>query len=377
MSLLAVSEELVDLLKGANVDFFTTHPCAKIRHVYNLVHSSFRSVGVTKEEEGVGICAGAALAGANPAMLIQSTGLGNMINALCSLTITYQLPLLILASWRGVHQEKIQAQIPLGVRLPKILEAMNLDYHIVESRKQLALIGHVAKEVYKQNSIQVILLHPLLWEGDTFPSSQLHTKPNQSAPPEVQEKIKPRERKLTRYEVLQTAASFLEGKLVICNIGLPSRELYQIRHQSSNFYATGSLGLASSIGLGTALFTQREVVVIDGDGSLLSNLGTLATIACEKPKNLTILAVDNGAHGSTGNQQTAADVCVDLMRTASGLGIRNVHQASERAELANILQNIGDGPNFVHMVARPGNADVPILPLTPAQIRQSFTSSFV
>ena len=76
----------------------------------------------------------------------------------------------------------------------------------------------------------------------------------------------------------------------------------------------GSMGMATPIGLGIALSSAREVVVVDGDGSLLMNPGTLAVCAAAAPKNLTILAIDNGAYGSTGSQPTHAATCVDLER---------------------------------------------------------------
>ena len=371
---MSISKEIIRLLKQAGVNFFTTYPCAKIRHLYDLTHMNFKTVPITKEEEGVGICAGAALAGAKPAMLIQSTGLGNMINALCSLTMTYQFPLLILASWRGVYHEKIAAQIPLGKKLPKIIEGLEVNYHIVKQKSDLPLILHAAKTVYERNEIQIILLSPQLWETG---EEEVGDKP-----PELTEfigvEISPGElprsmkRMFNRFDVLKIIASLLEDKLVISNIGLPSKELYQVKHQSSNFYMLGSLGLASSIGLGVALFSKKQVVVIDGDGSLLSNLGSLATISQEGPTKLTILAIDNSVHSSTGNQLTATSKGVDLALAAKGLGIKKTFRASTHEDIIAILTDVNDGPNFLHIPTCPGNVPVPMIPLTPFEIRDSF-----
>ena len=372
-SCVSIAEDIVDSLKEAGVELLGTYPCAKIRQLYRLVHANFRCVALSKEEEGVGVCAGAALAGVKPGMLIQSTGLGNMFNALCSLTITYRLPLLVLASWRGVYRETIPAQVPLGKRLPRILKAAGIKFDVVKRPRDLPVIAQAATEVYRKERLRVILLSPELWEEkEELPEEEeipLETPLTSIRNEEGGGAIT---RRMTRLEVLQAASDFLEGKLVICNIGLPSRELYQVKHQPSNFYMLGSLGLASSIGLGVAMFTQRRVVVIDGDGSLLANLGTLATIAQEQPKNLTLIVVDNGVHGSTGNQPTAASRWVDLSGTARGLGIKKTYRVAERDKLINLLSQLGDGPNFVHVLARPGNAPVPTIPLTPEQIKQAF-----
>ena len=370
VAILRISDEIIALLKDEGVNFFATYPCAKFQVLYNLVHSNFLSIGVTKEEEGVGICAGASLAGAKPSMLIQSTGLGNMINALCSLTITYQLPLLVLASWRGVYKEKIAAQKHLGKSLPQILEAIGSNYHIIKTRQDLPKFQKAVKAAYSKNSLQVVLFSPQLWEEEPIPHFELTDSPSVGC---TQEALLPlAEGSLTRHEILETLTSYIDDKIVVSNIGFPSRELYKIKHQSTNFYMLGSLGLASSIGLGIALFSKREVVVVDGDGSLLSNLGVLASIAQSNPSNLTILAIDNSAHGSTGNQVTPTATCVDLALTARSLGINNVTRVASRTEIVETISNLGEGPNFVHVVTRAGNAPVPPIPLTPIEIKQQF-----
>jgi sulfopyruvate decarboxylase subunit beta len=370
VDILTISDEIITLLKDEGVNFFATYPCAKFQVLYNLVQTNFLSIGVTKEEEGVGICAGASLTGAKPAMLIQSTGLGNMINALCSLTITYQLPLLVLASWRGVYKEKIVAQNHLGKSLPKILEAIGIEYHIIKTRQDLPKFRKALKATYSQNSLQVVLFSPQFWEEEPIPDSYQKDSPSVGC---IQEAIlPPAEGLLTRNEILETLTSYISDKIVVSNIGFPSRELYQVNHQSTNFYMLGSLGLASSIGLGIALFSKREVFVVDGDGSLLSNLGVLASIAQVNPSNLTILAVDNSAHGSTGNQVTPTATCVDLALSARSLGINNVTRVASRKDIVEAISNLGEGSNFVHIIARVGNAQVPPIPLTPIEIKQQF-----
>lgn len=370
VAILTISDQIIALLQDEGVNFFATYPCAKIQVLYNLVHSNFLSIGVTKEEEGVGICAGASLAGAKPAMLIQSTGLGNMINALCSLTITYQLPLLVLASWRGVYKEKIAAQKHLGKSLPQILEAIGSKYHLIKTRQDLSKLQKAVKATYSQNSLQVVLLSPQFWEEEPILHFELTDSPSVGCTQEVF--FPPAEGSLLRNEILKTLRSYFVDKIVVSNIGFPSRELYQIKHQSTNFYMLGSLGLASCIGLGIALFSKRDVVVVDGDGSLLSNLGVLASIAQTSPSNLTILAIDNSAHGSTGNQVTPTATCVDLALTAKSLGINNVTRVASQKEIVETISDLGEGPNFIHIIARAGNAHVPTIPLTPIEIKKQF-----
>ncbi len=370
---LETSKNIIETLQEANVNFFAMLPCERVKQLYNLITRRFRHVSLSREEEGVGICAGAYLAGAKSAMLVQSSGIGNMINALCSLTMTYQLPLLILVSWRGVYKEKISAQVPLGKKLPKILKTININYSVIKDPEDIPQIGEAATESYGNNAIYAALLNPKIWDKETSKANSEDDTEEGSKNfcyAKYEETELPK-RALTRFEILQVAAPYLEGKIVVCNLGAPCKELYSIKHQKSNFYMLGSMGLVSSIGFGISLFTSKNVVVIDGDGSLLANLGTLSTIAVAKPKNLTILAIDNGVHGTTGNQPTATSFCVDLESTAKGLGIEKTHKAASRKEVLSVLQGLDNGPNFVHMLAKPGNANVPDVPLNPLEIKQN------
>jgi sulfopyruvate decarboxylase subunit beta len=158
--------------------------------------------------------------------------------------------------------------------------------------------------------------------------------------------------------------------VVVSNLGWPSKELYAVKHQPSNFYMLGSMGMATPIGLGIALTSDREVVVIDGDGSLLMNPGTLATAAALAPRNLTIFCIDNGAYGSTGNQPTLAGRCVDLETVAKGFGIERTKKVAGKEEIANAMKQPREGLTFVHVLAVPGNRDVPNIPVHHLEIKR-------
>ena len=117
---------------------------------------------------------------------------------------------------------------------------------------------------------------------------------------------------------------------VVCNIGFPSQELYSVKDSAKNFYMLGSMGLASSIGLGLSTTISEQVLSIDGDGSVLMNLGTLATVANRAPGNYTLLIVDNGAYGSTGDQPTYTSGKTNLAAMARAAGVTSVHEVEGR-----------------------------------------------
>jgi sulfopyruvate decarboxylase subunit beta len=118
----------------------------------------------------------------------------------------------------------------------------------------------------------------------------------------------------------------LDGKLVVTIMGACAQELYDLGHKENFFYLQHAMGLASSIGLGLAMHLPKErVVVLDGDGSVLMNLGTLATIARYRPRNLVHIIFDNGSLLSTGGFDShTTSGTTDLAAIARGAGLRRV-----------------------------------------------------
>lgn len=354
-------EELIAILKDSGVDFTASLPCEKIKYLLEMLGGEFLHIPLTREEEGVGICAGASLAGRKPAIFVQSSGIGNMLNALLSLTGFYRLPLAIFVSQRGVYKEKIEAQMPMGSRLPSILKGAGISYSIIEGSHDFGVIRKKLREVYSREKIHAFLLSPAIWE-DSCTTGRSAEKKEKIACMAKSAEIKAVSPSHRRFEILEYIAPYLEGKVVVCNLGIPSKELFSIRHQRSNFYMLGSMGMATPIGLGISLSNEKEVVVIDGDGSLLMNPGVLATAAHFSPPNLTIIAIDNSAYGSTGSQPTLTGSCVDLSTVAEGFGIRNVIRTASRQEITRILKMKRE-LTFLHIPAVPGNKDVPNIPL--------------
>jgi len=174
---------------------------------------------------------------------------------------------------------------------------------------------------------------------------------------------------MKRIEAIKKVAESLDDELVICNIGFPSRELYAVKDSSTHFYMLGSMGMASSIGLGLALSTKRKVVVFDGDGSVLMNMGTLVTIFSQDPKNMILVVFDNQCYGSTGSQCTYTTK-IDLHKVAKSIGFKNTFVFEEQIDFKKALD--AEGPVFVHMKVKPGNEDVPVIDMGPEEIKERF-----
>lgn len=178
---------------------------------------------------------------------------------------------------------------------------------------------------------------------------------------------------MIRSEILKEIAPILRDQLVVCNIGIPSQELHAIDDQPTNFYMLGTMGLASSIGLGLALAQDKPVISIDGDGSVLTNLGTLPTIANNVADNYVLLIIDNGSYGSTGDQPTYAGRKTSLAAVAEACGCDRVIECQAK-DTGKVLQEALDAKKMTVIVCKceSGNAKMPVITLDPVVIKHRF-----
>ncbi len=178
---------------------------------------------------------------------------------------------------------------------------------------------------------------------------------------------------MIRSEILRDIAPILRDQLVVCNIGLPSQELHMIDDQPTNFYMLGTMGLSSSIGLGLALAQDKTVISIDGDGSVLTNLGTLPTIANNVTDNYILMIIDNGSYGSTGDQPTYAGMKTKLEKVAVACGCENVVVCQD-VDTGKTLQAAIDSKKMTVIVVKcdSGNIKLPVITMDPVVIRDRF-----
>ena len=161
---------------------------------------------------------------------------------------------------------------------------------------------------------------------------------------------------MKRFDCLKAIAPHFTEELVVTNIGGVRHEWYSLRPHPGNYHLQ-NLGLASSVGLGLALaLPHRKVVIFDGDGSLLLNLGSLATMANQNPKNLIHIVFDNECYESSRGAPTATSGVTDLAAVARGAGFTHVAavadvqqfedafvEALKRNELSFILAKVEPG----------------------------------
>jgi thiamine pyrophosphate-dependent acetolactate synthase large subunit-like protein len=152
---------------------------------------------------------------------------------------------------------------------------------------------------------------------------------------------------MNRYALTKRLVGRLKDEAVIGGIGNTNFDLWAAGHRPQNFYMLGSMGLACPIALGVALAQpKRRTIALEGDGSLLMQVGSLATIAMLKPKNLIIVVFDNRSYQITGNQPTATAAGTDLVTMARGAGITQSQWAADEEMFDEMMSRalIEDGP---------------------------------
>jgi len=161
----------------------------------------------------------------------------------------------------------------------------------------------------------------------------------------------PNTKRMNRFDLTQRLVAKLRNdEAVVAGIGNTNFDLWATGRRPQNFYMLGSMGLAIPIALGVALAQpQRRVIALEGDGSLLMQLGALATIAKLKPANLTIVVMDNSSYQITGAQPTATAHGADLAAIARGAGLANSNWAADEADFEQLIDAAlaQDGPNLI------------------------------
>ncbi|MBM3490739.1 MAG: aldehyde dehydrogenase [Alphaproteobacteria bacterium] len=180
---------------------------------------------------------------------------------------------------------------------------------------------------------------------------------------------------LPRREVAKALLAGRGEALVVAGLGATNWDISAVGDRADNFPLWGAMGGAAMLGLGLALAQPgRRVLVLTGDGDLLMGLGSLATIATQRPDNLALVAIDNESYAETGMQATATAGVVDLPGIARAAGFATVDSAVDEAGLARVLPLVhgGAGPVFIAIKVRLESLPLVMPPKDGAYLKDRF-----
>ncbi|MGI9344429.1 MAG: phosphonopyruvate decarboxylase [Gammaproteobacteria bacterium] len=369
--------EFVGAARARGFDLYAGVPCSYLKPFINYVIDAedLDYVGAANEGDAVAIAAGAELAGRRSVVMLQNSGLGNTVNPLTSLTYTFQIPVLVIVTLRGEPggapdepQHELMGKITAGM-----LELMDIpwawfpeqqdeidgvlaraDEHMLATRRPFALImrkGSVAKHALRAGPVA----------RPTFATDVVRPAPLAS-----------------RTDMLRAVqAATRADDIVVATTGYTGRELAALDDRANQIYMVGSMGCASSFGLGIALARpDRRVIVLDGDGAALMRLGAMATVGFRRPGNLVHVLLDNGIHESTGGQTTVS-ASIDFPAIAAACGYPDVDVAATPEALVDALgeatsyapREAGPQLRFIYAPTIPGVPDgLPRPTVKPAEV---------
>ena len=181
---------------------------------------------------------------------------------------------------------------------------------------------------------------------------------------------------MIRKEAIGIISSYVKNSPVVSANGFISRDLFELFDKDSNFYMIGSMGLASSIGLGLALKNPKKIIfVFDGDGNILMNFGSLITIGSLKPKNLVHIIFDNNVHESTGGQPTNLSK-VNFQKITIAANYTTL-KIDSKTKLISTFKNIKKipGPILLHVILSSKKSKSKRITIPPKKIRDRFIRS--
>jgi phosphonopyruvate decarboxylase len=350
-------ETVTQRLRAGGVTLATGVPCSFLSPVIDGVISDplIRYVGATSEGESVGIAAGQWLAGGKPIVMCQNSGLGNMVNPLTSLAHPSAIPLLIFCTWRGHPELDDEPQHELmGRTMHRLLDAIEVEwapFGATEAELDRALDQARDSMARNDRPFCLVVEKGMIAPGplnepqrDRGSWGELIREPMRGALP-------------TRFEALERILSVVDDRTaLVASTGKTGRELFTLDDRRQHFYQVGAMGCASAVGLGLALGSSRQIVVLDGDGAALMKLGNMATVGAEAPANLVHVILDNGRHDSTGGQRTVSDR-TSFPEVAIACGYRRAVSCHSLSDLAWAMTTASEspGPHLVHVCIQPGS----------------------
>ncbi|MHA1973754.1 MAG: phosphonopyruvate decarboxylase [Candidatus Hodarchaeales archaeon] len=367
-------EELWQIFERNRISFFTGVPDSTFKEWTKFLaeqhNKQLTNVVACNECEAIAIASGYYLATNNIAVAyMQNAGEGKTVNpitSICSRDV-YSIPVFLMIGWRGEPgipdepQHKTMGKITIS-----LLELMDIPYEFLPKDKD------EAKEIIKELKEKAI--------NNSTPVAVIIKKGTFEKYDVKEIDLQDKSLELLREEAIKSIIDNIDqSTVIISTTGKTSRELYEYRvarkETPKDFYTVGGMGCSASIGFGIALEKRdKKILVLDGDGSILMQLGTLATIGHYSPENFYHIIFDNRSHESTGGQPTVSET-VDFATIAESCNYRNTMVVVKRKELIPTFSEFmkTKGPSLLVVKVKKGSrSDLGRPTTTPYENKQNF-----
>lgn len=354
------ADEFLGPARARGYDFYTGVPCSFLTSTINRVisDSALDYVAGASEGEAVAIASGAWLAGRRTVVMCQNSGLGNTVNPLTSLNFPFRIPTMMIVTWRGQPGLKDEPQHELmGQITDSLIDVMRIP-HMPFPQDSSDVDAALDRAESAMNETD--LPFAFIMAKDSVADEALDEPPSTVRPrPQVVDLCGGERAAPTRFETLERLLALVPDEAgIIASTGKSGRELFTLADREQHLYQVGSMGCAAGMGLGTALNSDRPIIVLDGDGAALMKMGTIATVGAYSPRNLIHIVLDNGVHDSTGGQGTVS-ANVEFADIAAACGYAAAHKCDTVAgfEEAFAAAKAASGPHMIHARIQPGSLE--------------------
>ena len=344
-------ENLLNLLSKKKLSFFTGVPDSVLKPLSTYLENKKNHIIAPNEGAAISLGIGYYLSTKKLACVyMQNSGLGNAINPLASISHpkVYSIPIVLIIGWRGRPNTIDEPQhMTKGLITKDLLRLLGIDFCTLsneEDLNKLKLLIDKAKRLKKP--VACLVKNKFL-------------KNKKKIKIKIKENIYPYRHEII-YEILKLINP---NSRLIATTGFTSRELYQIRKNSNNvkgkdFYVVGGMGHCNSVALGYSLKSKKEVICLDGDGSILMHLGSLLTIGTFAKKNFKHILFNNNSHESVGSQKTNADK-VNFKLLSKSLGYNRYYKINKKKKIRTILKKFlkSKGPSLLEIKIKNGSIE--------------------
>ena len=346
---------LVNLLRKNNSNFFTGVPDSVLKELSISLQNKDKKHHIIAVNEGSAVSLGIGHYLATkkiPCVYMQNSGLSNALNPLISIAHkrVYSIPLILIIGWRGSPKIKDEPQHNVkGEITENILKLLNIKYTILRSNNDLNKFDKQIKVAKNKSSIVACLI-----EQGTL------------------EKVKKGDKNKDFYILdkeifLKTLLLTLKKNTkIISSTGFNSRELMYLRDKfkitnSKDFYMVGGMGHTASVALGYSLSSKKNIICIDGDGSLLMHLGSIKTAGTFANKNFKYILLNNNSHDSVGGQNTYSKD-INFKKLSKSLGFKKFYSIKNENNLKKNIKAFLCEKNLCFLEVKISNSKIKKLP---------------
>ena len=349
------AKEFIEAARELGFVRYTGVPCSFLTPFINYVinDNALEYIASTNEGDALATTSGSVIGGQRSIVMMQNSGLGNAVSPITSLSYIFRIPFLIIVTHRGEPGVKDEPQHELmGQITEELFNTMQIPSETFpsETKEIIPALQRAEKFMSKEHRPYAFIIK----KGSIAPQKldKKMIKNIAKSETEIRSLFDEKLTRLDRNTVLRHIINHasVDDSILIATTGFTGRELFSINDRVNHIYMVGSMGCASSFGLGLALARpDLKVIVIDGDGAGLMRMGNFATIGTYASNNFIHILLDNEVHDSTGGQSTVSkNINFAMIAKACGYSMT---LSGNKMELIDELfsLNKNEGPTFGHL----------------------------